>query len=62
MGTRTGSRGNDPAFYSDDGLAAETARVRMSLRILAPSKASLRKSLESRLHNLETEERRRGQA
>ena len=59
MGTRTGTRGDSPTSYTSQGLAAEIARVQMRLNILKPTKASLRKSLEGRLHNLERERTRR---
>jgi hypothetical protein len=60
MGTRTGARGDEPGAYDDRGLKQEIARVRMRLDELRPSNSGLRKSLESRLHNLEREQARRG--
>jgi hypothetical protein len=59
MATRTGTRGDAPTSYTSEGLTVEIARVRMRLNIMKPPKASLRKSLEARLHNLEREQRRR---
>jgi len=59
MGTRTDNRGDAPSSYGDEELAAEIARVRMRLQVLRPSNAGIRKSLESRLHNLECEKLRR---
>jgi len=46
-------------LYDDEELVAEIARVRMRLKVLRPSNAGIRKSLESRLHNLEREKLKR---
>jgi len=59
MGTRTERRGDEPSLYDDEELVAEIARVRMRLKVLRPSNAGIRKSLESRLHNLEREKLKR---
>jgi hypothetical protein len=59
MGTRTGNRGDGPSSYDDEGLRAELARVRMQLKLLPPRNAGIRKSLQSRLHNLERVQFRR---
>ena len=59
MGTRTGQRGEAASSYSEAGLRDEIGRVELRLVVLTPSKASIRKRLESRLHNLERELERR---
>ncbi len=56
MGTRTRTRGDEPAPYTDDGLRTEIARVEMRLAVLRPSNAAQRRSLESRLRNLRREQ------
>jgi|EndMetStandDraft_2_1072991.scaffolds.fasta_scaffold4278938_1 hypothetical protein len=59
VATRSGKRGDALATYTDAELRAEIWRVEMRLTATTPSKASLRKGLESRLHNLRREEQQR---
>jgi hypothetical protein len=59
MGTRSEKRGDTPSSYSDLDLRAEIARVRLGLTLPRPLKAGARRRMESRLHNLESEQQKR---
>ena len=62
VATRTSKRGDAPSSHTDAELSAEIWRVETRLTVMTPSKASLRKRLESRLHNLRREQQRRAQS